>query len=235
MRVARLHRGVKAKEAEHLLAGEDAAGEEGDSELLVDHEGEDAHHGGTALVELDGALLELGLLVEGFPAEVDGSVAEVADELAGLGAVGGVLHDEGLEEADEGEELEEAGSRDVLEGLESGGDVGEADALAVGDVAGEADAGGGGEVTGDGEHGDAAVLDLDVTEAVEVGLITVGDEAKGIVEAKRGLGSELVLEGTKGGGGLAGLGGGKGGGRAKDGGEADGGLHGYVRGEYKNS
>ena len=40
-------------------------------------------------------------------------------------------------------------------------------------------------------HGDAAVLDLDVTEAVEVGLITVGDEAEGIVEAERGLGSEL--------------------------------------------
>ena len=89
------------------------------------------------------------------------------------------------------EELEEAGSGDVLEGLETGGDVGEAEALAVGDGAGEADAGGGGEVSGDGEHGDAAVLDLDVTEAVEVGLITVGDEAEGIVEAERGLGSEL--------------------------------------------
>ena len=173
------------------MTGEDAAGEEGDAELLVDHEGEDAHHGGTALVELDGALVELGLLVEGVPAEVDGTVAEVADELTGLGAVGGVLHDEGLEEADEGEELEEACSRDVLEGLEAGGDVGEAEALAVGDGAGEADAGGGGEVSGDGEHGDAAVLDLDVTEAVEVGLITVGDEAEGIVEAERGLGSEL--------------------------------------------
>ena len=175
----------------HLLAGEDTAGEEGDAELLVDHEGEDAHHGGTALVELDGALLELGLLVEGVPAEIDEAVAEVADEFTGLGAVGGVLHDEGLEEADEGEELEEAGSGDVLEGLESGGDVGEVDALAGGDGSGETDAGGGGKVTGDGEHGDATVLDLDVTETVEVGLITVGDEAKRIVEAKGGLGSEL--------------------------------------------
>jgi len=174
------------------LAGEDAAGEEGDAELLVDHEGKDAHHGGTALVELDGALVELGLLVEGVPPEVDEAVAEVANEFASLGAVGGVLHHEGLEEADEGEGLEEAGSRDVLEGLEAGGDVGEVDALAGGDGAREADTGGGGEVTGDSEHGNAAVLDLDVTETVEVGLITIGDEAKGIVEAKGGLGSELL-------------------------------------------
>ena len=48
-------------------------------DLLVDHKSEDAHHGGTAVVELDGALGELGLLVEGVPAEVDGAIAEVAD------------------------------------------------------------------------------------------------------------------------------------------------------------
>ena len=35
------------------------------------------------------------------------------------------------------------------------------------------------------------MLDLDVTETVEVGLIAVGDEAEGIIEAKGGLGSEL--------------------------------------------
>ena len=28
----------------------------------MDHEAQDAHHGGTAVVELDGALLDLGLL-----------------------------------------------------------------------------------------------------------------------------------------------------------------------------
>jgi hypothetical protein len=32
-------------------------------ELLVDHEGEDAHLGGTAVVELDGELLVDGLLI----------------------------------------------------------------------------------------------------------------------------------------------------------------------------
>jgi hypothetical protein len=33
--------------------------------------GQDSHLGGTALVELDGTLLELGLFIEGVPAEVD--------------------------------------------------------------------------------------------------------------------------------------------------------------------
>jgi hypothetical protein len=43
--------------------------EDGDL-LLVDHKGR-SHLSGTALVELDGALLELGLFIEGVPAEVD--------------------------------------------------------------------------------------------------------------------------------------------------------------------
>ena len=43
---------------------------EGD-DLLVDHKSEDAEHGGAAVVELDGTLLELGLLIKVIPAEVD--------------------------------------------------------------------------------------------------------------------------------------------------------------------
>ena len=61
------------------------------------HESEDSHHGGTALVELNGTLLELGLRIEGVPAKVDGSVAEVTDVLT---RSGDVTHDH-LEEEDE--------------------------------------------------------------------------------------------------------------------------------------
>ena len=46
------------------------------------HEAEDAHHGGPAVVELDGALAELGVLGEGVPAEVEGTVAEISGELS---------------------------------------------------------------------------------------------------------------------------------------------------------
>ena len=41
------------------------------------------------------------------------------------------------------------------------------------------------------KHTDAAVLDLDVTEAVEALLVGILEEAEGIEEAKRGLGTEL--------------------------------------------
>ena len=49
----------------------------------MDHKAKDAHHGGTAVVELDGTLGKLGLLVEGVPAEVKGAVAEVTGEITG--------------------------------------------------------------------------------------------------------------------------------------------------------
>eukprot|EP00634_Sargassococcus_sp_CCMP2135_P012129 CAMPEP_0198643740 /NCGR_PEP_ID=MMETSP1467-20131203/24_1 /TAXON_ID=1462469 /ORGANISM="unid. sp., Strain CCMP2135" /LENGTH=57 /DNA_ID=CAMNT_0044379145 /DNA_START=75 /DNA_END=244 /DNA_ORIENTATION=+ len=38
-----------------MRAGLDASGPEGDAEFFVDHEGEDAHLGGAAVVEFDAA------------------------------------------------------------------------------------------------------------------------------------------------------------------------------------
>eukprot|EP00529_Nitzschia_sp_RCC80_P036396 CAMPEP_0113474770 /NCGR_PEP_ID=MMETSP0014_2-20120614/18766_1 /TAXON_ID=2857 /ORGANISM="Nitzschia sp." /LENGTH=197 /DNA_ID=CAMNT_0000367649 /DNA_START=351 /DNA_END=944 /DNA_ORIENTATION=+ /assembly_acc=CAM_ASM_000159 len=48
--------------------------DEGDTQLFVDHQCQETHLGGTAVVELDGTLGELGGFVEGVPAEVDESV-----------------------------------------------------------------------------------------------------------------------------------------------------------------
>ena len=44
---------------------------------------------------------------------------------------------------------------------------------------------------------DTAVLELDVTEALETLLVGVGEEAERIEETKRGLDTELVLEGRE--------------------------------------
>ena len=52
------------------------------------------------------------------------------------------------------------------------------------------------EVSEDGKHGDTSVLKLDVTKTVELGLVNIGDQTKRVVETERGLGTELVLEGT---------------------------------------
>ena len=59
---------------------------------------------------------------------------------------------------------------------------------------GEAVPGRGGEVAGHGEHRDAAVLELDLAEAVELLLVGVLEEALGIEEAQGRLRAELLRE-----------------------------------------
>ena len=158
-------------------------------ELLVDHEGEDAHHGGAALVELLGAELVL-LLLGGVSDEADGEAGAGA-EVAGEGSL--VLAPDGeLEEADEEEDLGDAGEGDLVQGGEARGDVLEADALFDGEVSAETEAGGGPKVAEEGELGDAAVLELDVTEAIEALLVGVLQKAEGIVEAERGLDADCL-------------------------------------------
>merc|ERR1719287_74757 len=201
---------------------------EGD-DLLVDHEAEDAKHGRAAVVELDGALGELGLLVEGVPAEVNVAVVEVAHEL--VAGSRDIAHEGALQHANEGDQLHEAGSGDGVWANEGGNAVGEGveGVARVVDVAGEVEPGTGGDLAQEGKLGDAAVLDLDVTETVEalLGAITV-EHAEGVVEPERRLGAELVLEGADGRGGLGRRSGGEGGGRADEGSE-DGRLHCWIR------
>jgi hypothetical protein len=187
--------------------------------LFVDHKGKDSHHGGTALVELDGTLLHLGLLIKGVPSVVDGVVTEVTNEFSS----GDVLHDSELKGTNEGNNLGNSGSRDGVEGGETIGDIGKGKARVV-NVSGETDSSLGDEVSDNGEHGDTSVLDLDVTETVELLLVTVGDHTEGIEESKRILGTKLVLERRKAGGGGGLLGGGESSGGGDKGGE-DGGLH----------
>jgi hypothetical protein len=187
-------------------------GDEGDSELLVDHKGKNSHLGSTALVELDGTLGHLGLLVEGVPAEVKGAVAEVTDEFSS----GDVLHDGELKETNEGNNLGNSDTRNGGKGAEAVGDIGERKAGVV-NVSGETDSGFLDEVSGDGKHADASVLDLDVTETVELLLVAISNQAEGIEESKRILGSELTFEGLQGGGGGSLLGRGEGDGRGDEG------------------
>ncbi|KAL7548381.1 hypothetical protein ACHAWF_014191, partial [Thalassiosira exigua] len=195
------------------------------NDLLVDHEPEDAEHGGAAVVELDGALLELGLLIKVVPAEVDVAVAEVADVL--VAGSGHIAHEAALEPSDQADDLALAVEGDGIGADEGGDSVGEGveGVSGVVDVSGEVDSGAGHDLAEEGELGDAAVLDLHVTEAVEALLGHVAAEhAEGVEEAERGLGAELVLEGVEGRGGLGHGGGGEGGGRADEGSD-DGGLH----------
>jgi hypothetical protein len=165
-------------------------GEQRHSELFVDHQGEDAHLGGTALVEFNSTLLHLRFGIERVPSVVNVSVAVITNEFAG--AVD-ILHDVGLQETNEEEHLAKSGGRDFGQGRKAVGNVGKGLARVV-NVARQTDAGFLDEVSDHGEHANASVLDLHITQAVELFLVTVRNKSKRIKETQRGLRSELVRE-----------------------------------------
>jgi hypothetical protein len=194
---------------------------DGSSELLVNHKSKNTHHGGTAVVQLNGTLGELGLFIEGVPAEVKGTVTEVTNVL--ISSSLNILHDSKLKEANEGKDLKGSGNRNLEGSSPSLSDVREGGSRVV-NVSGKTDTSTGGDLAKEGKLGDTSVLELNVTETVETLLVGIIKQSQRIEETKRRLGTKLVLEGVKGGGGLAGLGRGESGGRADDGSE-DGRLH----------
>jgi hypothetical protein len=195
------------------------------NDLLVNHKSENSHHGGTAVVKLDGTLLKLGLLIKVIPAEVNVSVTEVTDVL--VSSSGNITHEGALKDSNEGNDLNKSGSGDGVGAEEGGNTVGEGveGVSSVVDGSGKVDSGTGHNLSKEGKLSNTSVLDLNVTETVEALLGAVSRKhTEGIEESKRRLGTELVLEGTKRGGGLASLGRGEGG-SAGDKGGNDGGLH----------
>ena len=205
----------------------DRAGGDGSevSELFVDHKSEDSHHGGTAVVKLDGTLLELGLLIEGVPSQVNVSVTEVTDEL--VSGSRNILHETNFEESNEGDHLDKSGSRDGVRSDKGGNSVrvGVESISGVVDASRKVDSTTGGDLSKEGKHTNTSVLDLDVSETVELCLVTVFNESKRIEESKRRLGTELRRESLEGGGGSLLLGRGESSGGGDEGGK-DGGLHG---------
>ena len=140
-----------------------------------------------------------------------------------------VLHDTKLKEANEEEDLDKTSLGDGVGAEDGGKTVGEGIEGVFGlvDAARKVDAVAGDDLAEEGKLTDTAVLDLNVTEAVEALLVGILKKAEGIEEAKGGLGAELGLEGLEGGGGGTLLGGGEGGGAGNEGGDGKGLEHGW--------
>jgi hypothetical protein len=155
----------------------------------VDHQSEDTHLGGTAVVQLNGPLFQLFLIGKGIPSKVNEVVAEVTGEFSS----DAVSHDGNLQESNESKDLCDTGGRDGREGIKSAGNVCEGSSI-VGDQSRKTDTGLGGEVSSDGKHANTTVLDLNEAEAIESGLVSVGNKAKRIPETERLLNTDFVFE-----------------------------------------
>ena len=94
----------------------------------------------------------------------------------------------------EGKNLEGTSNRNREASIPSGRNIREFGSV-KGDVTREADSGVGHQVSDNTKLADTSVLDLNTTKAVELCLVTISYKAKGIEEAKRGLGSEFILYG----------------------------------------
>jgi hypothetical protein len=198
---------------------------EGD-DLLVNHESKDSELGGTAVVELDGTLGELGFLIERVPAKVNVSVAEITNKF--ISGSFNVTHDSAFEETNEGDELDKSGGGDGVGANKGGNSVGVRGerVTRVVNASWKMDSGTGGDLSKEGQHADTSVLDLDVTKTVESFFIRTVQEAQGIPKAKGGLNTKFTIKVRcrEGGLGGSGLGGGKGRNRGDEGGK-DGELH----------
>eukprot|EP00804_Cyclotella_cryptica_P006194 CCRYP_015289-RC/>CCRYP_015289-RC protein AED:0.24 eAED:0.24 QI:17/-1/0/1/-1/0/1/0/220 len=190
------------------------------SKLLMDHESKNSHHRGTSIVQLNCTFRELGFLIKGVPSEVKGSVTEITNEFT---LTSDILHDCKLKESNKGEDLKSSSNRDLEGASPALSDIRELGSI-VGNVSRKTESSTSGDLSKEGKLADTSVLQLNITKAVETLLVSTIQQTKGIEESKRGLGTELVLEGGEGSGGLASLGGGEGSSRGDEGGD-DGRLH----------
>jgi hypothetical protein len=175
------------------------------NDQLVNHESEDSHLGGTSIVEFDGTLGELLLFIEGVPAEINVSVTEVTNEF--ISSSWNILHEGALKDSDESNHLDKSGGWDGVR-AEKGGNtvrVRVEGVTSVVDVSWKVDSCTGDNLSEESKLADAAVLDLNVTKAVETLLVLTGKLSERIEESERSLGTELVLEGHGDSGGLGSL------------------------------
>jgi hypothetical protein len=162
---------------------------------LVHHQSKNSELRSTAVVELNGTLLELLFLTEGVPAEVNVSIAEVTNEL--VSSSWHRLHERALKDSNERDDLHKSSGWDGVR-AEKGSNtvrVRVERVTRVVDVSWEVDSSTGHDLAKESKHGNTAMLDLNVSKAFEASLVLTRQLAEGIEETKRRLDTELFLEG----------------------------------------
>jgi len=167
-------------------------GKDGDAKLLVNHQCKDSHLGGTALVQFDGTLLKLGLFIKAIPAEVNVSISQISGEF--ISSSRDITHDTEFKSTDEDDNLKKSSNWEVGKSIETTGDVSEFGSI-ISDVSWKSDTSLSEEVSNNGKHTNTSMLDLNISETVELGLITILDQTQRIEESQRLLGAKSILEG----------------------------------------
>ena len=191
----------------------------------MDHHTEDAHLSGTAVEELLGAEVDHVSLVAGVGSEPNGGGSTT--HVTGEGTLLLLEHSE-LKNTADGKDWE-----DKVNGVD--GRVTDDGGVTAGEVSTSGEtvvvAPGGGISEGS-QHGNTAVLDLNLAETIETGLVAILHKvqrvpADGTVTEVGG--TDFIVEGRDSGRDAAGLGGGKGGGRAGHKGKSSNDTHDFER------
>ena len=196
------------------------------NDLFVNHKSKNSHLCGTAVVELNGTLGKLRLLIKVIPSKVNVSISEVTNEFVSSSL--NISHDGAFQPANEGNDLDKSSSGDGVRSDDGGDTVGVRveRVTRVVNISRKVDSGTGYNLAKEGKLTDTSVLEFDVTKTVESLLVSSVEHAKRIPASKRRLSTEFLLEShVEAGGGLAGLSRSKGGGGGDKGGK-DGELHG---------
>mmetsp|Transcript_18419 Transcript_18419/g.23698 ORF Transcript_18419/g.23698 Transcript_18419/m.23698 type:complete len:224 (-) Transcript_18419:41-712(-) len=166
-----------------------STGKNGVSKNFMGDETSDTHHGGTALVQFNLSLSKLGTFVELVPAKVKSTVTVVTDEFSFSESIT-VDH---FCYSEKGKHLHQ-NSLAVTGGVKSG-ECSQTIRNALSTR--ETDAIGCDQVTNNGQHTDTSVFELNGTKTIESFLVSIGDKTKGIEEAKRSDGTNIVFEGRQ--------------------------------------
>jgi hypothetical protein len=159
------------------------------SKLFVDHKTKNSHLSGTAVVELDGTLLELCLfVVVADPANRESRAREVSWK----GSLG-LLPSDKLQGTNKDEDLSKASSRHGTQGSKAGWNVREGCSI-VGDISWQTDPCVVSEEANDSKHADTSMLELNKSKTVELLLVSIGKKSERIEESKRRLCTKLALE-----------------------------------------
>jgi hypothetical protein len=162
-----------------LLAWKVSSWKDAVTNHFVNDKAPDSHHGGTSVVQLNGALLQLGGSIKVVPSKVEGSVTVVTNKFSlGISPVGITIDDFG-----NGEESKHL-QKDILSvlGLQKSREGLESIRNAFGSR--ESDSSGGGQVSGNSQHGNTSVLDLVLSKQVELFLASIGNQTKRIEKTK---------------------------------------------------